>query len=302
MGFLSHLFGRKKKSGDDFLSIVYLLRRPRSVEEPKLRAALASLVQSVMKEPRPPETLIKRMNEHCVGVMMMGQPFVVMSVDTPYTEDDPATITPDLRKQNLLEQHKAWLACDWMMPIENDEDRQVAYRTIGMVMAAVGMIVGKADIVAIFDKGTGRLVPFDDSAAQRLISEFPESVFDENPPMLSSEGLEDALAKAAEEAQRRLPEFVSALGQRKKGDVFAIKARFTEGETVEWMWVKVQQLTDTGFEGRLDNNPGEIQRLKAGDRVSVMLDEVVDWIIKDQAGMRGGFSVEVLKHRAETGE
>jgi uncharacterized protein YegJ (DUF2314 family) len=299
MGLFSKLFGRKKKD-EEFLSIVYLLRRHRKVDEPKMRAALAGLIQSVFKMDAPPETHVKEVGESGAGLVIEGQPFVVIGVAEPYTTDDPAQITPDLRKQNLLREHKAWLACDWMLPVNDDEDRQVAYRVMGLVMAAVGMLV-KADIIAVFDKHTGRLVPYSDNVPDRLTSDLPESVFEDSAsPILSSEGLEEGLQKAADEAQSRLPEFVSAFERRKKGAVCGVKAKFEEGDAVEWMWVSVERITDDGFEGRLDNDPEELKRLKAGDRITVKADEIVDWAITDDNGMRGGFSVEVFQRHVES--
>ena len=296
MGLLSRLFGRKKKSDADFLSIVYLLRRPRRVDEPEVRLALAGLVQSVFKMAEPPATHVKQMSEHATGLVIEGQPFVVMSVADRYTQADPEEITPDLRKQILLRDHKAWLACDWMMPVESDEDRQLAYRTMGMIMATVAFVGVKDDVIGVFDKASGRLAPFNDSVPGRLASNFPESVFeDADAPILSSDGLEQELQKAADEAQSRLPEFVSALERRGKGGTFGVKAKFEEGEAIEWMWILVEHVTDDGFEGRLDNNPGQLQRFKAGDRITVKPEEVVDWVIKDAKGMRGGFSIEVFK-------
>jgi uncharacterized protein YegJ (DUF2314 family) len=181
------------------------------------------------------------------------------------------------------------------MPVESDEDRQLAYRTMGMIMATVAFVGVKDDVIAVFDKATNRLAPFDDTVPGRLASDFPESVFAEDAPILSSEGVEQELQKAADEAQSRLPEFVSAFERRGKGGTFGVKAKFQEGDAVEWMWVLVEHVTDNGFEGRLDNNPGQLKRFKAGERITVKPEEVVDWVIKDGKGMRGGFSIEVFK-------
>src|SRR6476661_5891865 len=162
-----------------------------------MRAALAGLIPRVFKMDAPPETAINQMSETCSGLVIAGQPFVVIGVAEPYTTDDPATITPDLRKQNLLRQHKAWFACDWMLPVNDDDDRQTAYRVMGLVMAAVAMLI-KNDVIAVFDKGTGRLVPYSDNVPDRLTGEFPESVFEEGmAPILSGDGLEEELQKAA---------------------------------------------------------------------------------------------------------
>jgi uncharacterized protein YegJ (DUF2314 family) len=299
MGLFSKLFGRKKKD-EEFLSIVYLLRRHRRVDEPKMRAALAGLIQSVFKMDAPPETHVKQVSESGAGLVIESQPFVVIGVGEPYTTDDPAEITPDLRKQNLLREHKAWLACDWMLPVNDDEDRETAYRVMGLIMATVAMLV-KSDIIAVLDKQTGRLVPYSDNVPDRLTGDFPESVFEESmAPILSSEGLEEELQKATDEAQSRLPEFVSAFERRKKGTICGVKAKFQEGDAIEWMWITVEHITDDGFEGRLDNDPGELKKVKAGDRIMVKADEVVDWAITDDNGMRGGFSVEVFQRHVES--
>jgi hypothetical protein len=84
MGLFSKLFGRKKKD-EEFLSIVYLLRRHRKVDEPKMRAALAGLIQSVFKMDAPPETHVKEVSESGAGLVIEGQPFVVIGVAEPYT-------------------------------------------------------------------------------------------------------------------------------------------------------------------------------------------------------------------------
>src|SRR5688500_14023051 len=233
MGLLSKLFGRKKKSDDEFLSIAYLLRKPRSVDDPRLRAGLAKLAQRTCQLPEPPATHINQLTESAAGVVVEGQPFVVMAVGEPYTTADPAEITPDLRKQNLLRAHKAWMACDWMMNVGEDaEHRKLAYRTMGMIMAIVAKSGAADDVIAVLDKATGRIVPFDAGVLERLMGEFPESVFEENVPILSSEGLEAELEKAAAEAQERMPEFIQAFQNRMPGKraTYAVKAKFEEGE------------------------------------------------------------------------
>jgi hypothetical protein len=128
---------------------------------------------------------------------------------------------------------------------------------MGLVMATVGVAGVKDDIIAVFDKHTGRLVPFA-TRARPTRQRLPRIRLREDAPILSSEGLEQELQKAADEAQSRLPEFVSAFERRKKGAVCGVKAKFSEGDAVEWMWVLVEHITDDGFEGRLDNDPGEL--------------------------------------------
>jgi uncharacterized protein YegJ (DUF2314 family) len=107
---------------------------------------------------------------------------------------------------------------------------------------------------------------------------------------------DDPRMKAAEaEAMKRWPEFAAAFKRRQPNQGFAVKAKFTEGKTTEWMWVEVDSMTADAITGRVDNDPVDVHNVKLGDTVTRKRSEIDDWIYKDSAGMHGGFTSKVLQ-------
>jgi len=62
---------------------------------------------------------------------------------------------------------------------------------------------------------------------------------------------------------------------------YAIKARFTEGEDAEHMWVQVDDFKEGYFLGRLANEPNTVKSIKYGDDVTIQRTDVEDWILED---------------------
>jgi uncharacterized protein YegJ (DUF2314 family) len=87
-------------------------------------------------------------------------------------------------------------------------------------------------------------------------------------------------------------------------ELSAIKAAFKdpEAEPVEHMW-----LSDIDFDGdvisaHLLNSPRELTSVKEGDRVTLRLEEIEDWMYVLQGQVFGGFTIQVLRSRMSTGE
>ena len=117
---------------------------------------------------------------------------------------------------------------------------------------------------------------------------------------------DDPRMKAAvAEARRRWPEFVAAFATRAAGQHFSVKARFTEGEAEEVMWLTVAGIEGALIKGTLDNEPHDIKTLKLGDPVVVKVDEMSDWMYPLGDKRAGGFTVKVLleaKQKQATGK
>lgn len=77
--------------------------------------------------------------------------------------------------------------------------------------------------------------------------------------------------------------------------VFAVKARFAEGEYEEFMWVSVRQIEGTSITGRLENSPASLKSVKEGDTVTVQLADVNDWIYGADGQPIGGFTMKVME-------
>jgi uncharacterized protein YegJ (DUF2314 family) len=101
---------------------------------------------------------------------------------------------------------------------------------------------------------------------------------------------------AVDEANRRWPEFVAALQNRKAPDeIFAVKARFTEGEEEEFMWVSVDRIDGERILGRLENSPAMIKSLREGDLVTVPRENLNDWLYSSGGEPVGGFTMKVME-------
>ncbi|MDB5090018.1 MAG: hypothetical protein JWR09_4012 [Mucilaginibacter sp.] len=104
-----------------------------------------------------------------------------------------------------------------------------------------------------------------------------------------------------QKAQEELWYLIKFMSENEKDEElfrYAIKTRFEEGSTAEHMWVQVSDFNDGNFIGRLANEPSTIKRLKYGDDVQILRDDVEDWILQDfLTNTRvGGFSSEYVRN------
>jgi uncharacterized protein YegJ (DUF2314 family) len=110
---------------------------------------------------------------------------------------------------------------------------------------------------------------------------------------------EDEIDDAVAEARRRWPEFVAAFRKpsHRPGDHFMAKGAFGDGEEKEWMWFDVDSIdADRSATGTLENDPAHVP-LRRGQRVTVKVADIGDWIYKDASGIHGGFVERVLRTR-----
>ncbi len=93
---------------------------------------------------------------------------------------------------------------------------------------------------------------------------------------------DDTLKTYQEEAQEALPYLIEFMGSHAKDDDlfrYTVKAKFTENDHGEHMWVQVNEFKDGYFIGMLANEPSTIKLLKYGDAVNVLRENVEDWIL-----------------------
>ena len=103
-----------------------------------------------------------------------------------------------------------------------------------------------------------------------------------------------AMRQAIVESRQTVDEFsdlLTAPGARKE---FAVKAKFIEGDNVEWMWITNPKPTAAGFEGEIGNDPTALKKIKTGDKATVNRDAIGDWMCVGPDGLEGGYSVRML--------
>ncbi len=304
-----------EEDDEPFLSLVLLLREPHYLDAPIL-ANLASDAWNVEVEvapgddeevePRRPDetgaipTLVGGAMPHffCVNPPAF---FTVYCVDEPYF-DDPAEVAEsvrELRAQQAIAAHQAWISVDLVQWLDGEEDREEAYRRIGRLLAELA----DENCLAVLDPVEGRVFVYDPETERKLRSDNPLQELQDlyYAPIATISGDDEEMKAAVAEAQRRWPEFVVAFEDRPEEDEapFLVKAPFYHDENTEFMWVKVTGIENQVVYGRLGNEPANIPHLHEGDRVRVKEDDVNDWMCVVQGKPVGGFTLKVLGRNFE---
>jgi uncharacterized protein YegJ (DUF2314 family) len=227
--------------------------------------------------------------------------FTVHCFDEPYFDnsEEVAESLPELRAQQAVAQHQAWLSVDLIQWMDEGEDAEEAYRLIGRLLAELA----DENCLAVIDPVEGRIFVYDPETERKLRSENPLLELQEMyyAPIATIDGESEEMKAAVAEAHRRWPEFVAAFEGRDDEDdaPFLVKAPFSHHDFTEFMWVKVTGIENNVIYGRLGNEPANIPRLHEGDRVRVKEAEVNDWMYVSQGKHVGGFTLKVLGRRFE---
>lgn len=284
------------------ISLVVLLRAPRTVDEHALADAIAPALglegeATDLISAKPPYFQVK----------LASGPFIISNITEPYFKESAKMAAsekdPALRK--AMQDHKAWLGIDWGKK-EEPADVKQAYQLIGKMAAA---LAGE-DALGIYSPETGEFAPLNDEAIAQLKSDDPLQVFaapstagspgEERSDVVTVDPNDPKLKAAQSEAKKRWREFVAAFNE-KNGSEFSVKGRLVEGENAEYMWLKVSEIDGELVHGTLDNEPAELSGFKMGQDLHIKLAEVDDWVyIGRDKKPRGGFTIKALDQLAKT--
>jgi uncharacterized protein YegJ (DUF2314 family) len=284
-------------------------RRPNPANDPPISAVLLLSKPAVLAE-----DILHQAATHAWGraldpghneFIVINGPFTIMTfegrvihlirVPKPYFDDieGAARAAKELRLQNAIRDHKAWMSLDLLQP-QNPAgpEKDECYRRICSLAA---QLIDDS-CLAVYIPQTGDIRVHDSALREALASNNPLKHIKhaERVPVVPIEGTDAALEKAVAEARRRWPEFVQAFDTRKKSQRFSVKAKFSDGENTEWMWVIVSEIRGDTVVGELGNEPVNVKGLHEGVHVEVPAAELGDWIYGDRKQMVGGFSVKVL--------
>ncbi len=225
--------------------------------------------------------------------------FCLLTMERPYVEN-PAIFAKriqDKRIRRAVEQHRAWLAVDYLDPDAEPAQVRNAYRLIGHLMA----VLAGPDCLAIFHPDSQRCNEFDPALMERLASSDPLQVFSTPTfePVIEVSDSDAEMQNAVQLAQREWPKFAAAFKKRQPGDEnFLVKTEFVEGKVSEYMWFSVREIIGDRVRGYLVNDPCELTQIYRGAEVTITVDEVADWLHpRPEGGHAGGFSLDVLKKR-----
>ena len=101
---------------------------------------------------------------------------------------------------------------------------------------------------------------------------------------------DSTLLAAIGQAKTAMPLFLEELNHPRANQKFAVMGAFTTPNGNEYLWIKDPAMEGSKVAGILDQVPISAP-LHKGDRVSIALDEVVDWMIREPDGkIRGKFT------------
>lgn len=115
---------------------------------------------------------------------------------------------------------------------------------------------------------------------------------------ISIEG-DPELRDATARAHATLGAFIERLPELRAGGAgTSIKFPLTENDVIEHVWMSDVQFDGETFAGYLASEPVRLVGWSFGDRVTVAIDQVLDWAAVDDGTLYGGFSIYVLNARS----
>jgi uncharacterized protein YegJ (DUF2314 family) len=107
----------------------------------------------------------------------------------------------------------------------------------------------------------------------------------------------EAVNAAIEKAKRTLPVFFERLDKPQRGDTdFQIKIRFVTNQPPngEHVWARDVRRDGTNVTATIATVPRNIPDLKQGQRVTVPITQVTDWLIENGGKYHGAYTVRAL--------
>ena len=274
-------------------SFVLLLRSPRDLTVDQLRQKIA-LALGVICDTDNPQALNTITNTSpAFRIRVDGYSFCVNNSAGPYieqTENTPANI-PNVRLQQMVREHTAWLSVD-LLEAPANATAEAIYRRLGRIIAALA----DDDCVGLCCPETSQLNVWHPTLIEYLQGVNPLRAVAElvDVPAVRVAANDTQMEEAAHKANSMWSVFVNAFDHRHPGQAFAIKAPFTDGQEIEYMWLLVSAINDEKVTGMLDNDPIYLRNIHAGDIVTVAIEQVNDWLYTDKGEIVGGFTTEAL--------
>jgi uncharacterized protein YegJ (DUF2314 family) len=125
-----------------------------------------------------------------------------------------------------------------------------------------------------------------------------KSTASKDDPTVSVSANDPEMNAAIDKARNTVQQFIDALKSPlpSQSDFF-IKKPFTQGETVEHIWLMNVTFDGKDFHGKISNDPEEISGIKYGDDAVVGVNEISDWMYVQDGKLVGGYTFRVLFSR-----
>ena len=230
-----------------------------------------------------------------IAVKFRDRMLLVNNFACPYVQDpeNAAASIADLRLQELVGKHTAWMSCDALGVESFDDDSEVRewYRVLGRLLSELV----DENCLAILLPQTGQIFANMEETLDLLKSTDPlEALADDAPvPIVPISDDDPRMEAAVRDARHHWPEFVKAF-EEGQGDNFSVKAPICHGGKTEFIWMEVTAIENGVIYGKLANEPMDLGPLKLGSKITTSEDEVNDWAYFAGDEPHGLYTVKVL--------
>lgn len=307
LGWVLLLRQRARNSDRPITALVFLMSRPRELTEERVREVVEEVFNlklgyemrqggNWLVEAGKVSPSLVQPNARNFLVSANDRMFLINSVSQPYMDEPEKfaeTIT-DLRLRRAVGAHAAWNSVDHFGEPPGEAERPEIYALLGKVLVEFA----GDDCLAIYCPELGRCNEVAPSVLEALRTGQSLSLFDEPTyaPVVQVASDDPRMVAAVDEARRRWPEFVAAFQKRDPSNqAFVVKARFSDGENEEFMWVSVQKLEGDSIIGELGNAPAAIKTIQEGDIVTVPVADLNDWLCEVNGEAIGGFTMKAMQ-------
>ena len=102
-----------------------------------------------------------------------------------------------------------------------------------------------------------------------------------------------SMADARKKAKATFPKFMEYRQAGKPG-TYSVKFPLTQNGETEHIWLQVEKIGKSEITGRLANKPVNGDKYKMGQRLSVKVAQVEDWMVRASDGIYGGYTVRAM--------
>jgi len=111
-------------------------------------------------------------------------------------------------------------------------------------------------------------------------------------------GKDPDMNSAIEQARATVDTFIAGLQNPAQNQThFSVKAQIVDGVHSEHIWLYDVSFDGRQFQGKIGNNPINVENVAPGDDFVLKPSEISDWMIIEDNRLVGGYTIRVIRNR-----
>ncbi len=226
-------------------------------------------------------------------LMSPGYVFNILCANRPYAPfgrgpEYLADLCRDLRYKERVTQHRAFISLN-----ANSETPAPMRELTRAFITRVAENLVDDTLLVMMDAESGNMVIPTPESTRLLGSGDRNRAFDvrSGDPVLSVR--KEQIATEVAEARARFSEFREAFARQSPGSAFMVKMEFKDAwmDYIEHMWVYPTSVDDNSITGKLVSEPHRLKSVRKGQRVTVPVSKLTDWVYTE-VGIQVGLFTE----------